>query len=371
MKQANLNKSIKDNKDKAKNLGANKAVEVLGEDNMSALEKDTMTDIYFEPDYGKLYEEMENGSSETFHYSNEYGKVTHTFIKRKIETFDGEETWYDLTTPYGYGGPLVEAVSGKEDALIAGFMKDFGDYCKKNRIVSEFIRFHPIVANHQWFTKDYEVIYSRKTVGTNLKDFEDPFQSEFSKSCRKEVRRSLRDGVTYRITKAPEDISNFEAIYAQTMDRNHAADYYYFEPSYFRDCQKYFKNNILIVEALFEEKVVAMGFYFIYGDFIHMHLSGTLNEYLQYSPAYVLKYAVTLWGKEHGFQMIHHGGGKSSEPDDSLYLFKKKFGQHTEFDFHIGKKIWNQEQYDLLSKEVGIQETEFFPAYRDPEAVKK
>ena len=66
-------------------------------------------DIYFEENYGKLYEKMEGGKQEIFTFSCEYGKVRHQFIKR---TINGE--WFDLITPYGYGGPVIVETTNKE-----------------------------------------------------------------------------------------------------------------------------------------------------------------------------------------------------------------------------------------------------------------
>ena len=64
-------------------------------------------DIYFEPKYGKLYEEMENGTCEVFEHRSSIGIVNHMFIKREIPITIDNTTYYDLVTPYGYGGPLI------------------------------------------------------------------------------------------------------------------------------------------------------------------------------------------------------------------------------------------------------------------------
>ncbi|MEG1578858.1 MAG: hypothetical protein RR336_08850, partial [Oscillospiraceae bacterium] len=65
-------------------------------------------DIYFDENYGKLYEEIECGTAEVFRFSSELGEVKHQFIQREIPILlaDGK-TRFDLITPYGYGGPLV------------------------------------------------------------------------------------------------------------------------------------------------------------------------------------------------------------------------------------------------------------------------
>lgn len=68
--------------------------------------------------------------------------------------------------------------------------KKFTKYCIDNYIVSEFIRFHPIFENALDFKGIYDVAYSRHTVGTNLKDYDDPVQAEFSKSLRREIRKA-------------------------------------------------------------------------------------------------------------------------------------------------------------------------------------
>ena len=41
-------------------------------------------DIYFEENYGKLYEETENGKTEIFKYEDANGIITNQFIKRII-----------------------------------------------------------------------------------------------------------------------------------------------------------------------------------------------------------------------------------------------------------------------------------------------
>lgn len=325
-----------------------------------------MRDIYFEKNYGNLYEKMENGTSVTFEYNSSIGTVHHMFIKREIPLSVNGEIYFDLVTPYGYGGPIItEYKEGCKSELVKGFENDFQKYCIDNKIVSEFVRFHPIIGNAIDFKETYKIDHIRNTVGTNLLDFDDPIQSEFSKSCRKNIRNALKENISYKITENPTDVCGFKRIYYSTMNRNNADDYYYFDDKYFEKCIELFSDNLLLVEAIYHGQTIAMGFYFIYDKTIHIHLSGTLSEFLYLSPAYILRYAVTEWGKENGYELIHHGGGRTNDPEDSLYLFKKQFGKNTEFKYHTGKRIWNKKVYSELCKEAGvIDELEFFPAYR-------
>lgn len=323
-------------------------------------------DIYFEPNYGKLYEKIENGKADIFLYEDENGIISNQFIKREIPIKIDQNKYFDIVTPYGYGGPIIEKVEkGREEILVEQYYKKFKEYCEKNSIVSEFIRFHPILENAKDFEKIYNIQCIRKTLGTDLKKFENPIASEFSKSCRKNIRQAVNKGVSYKITKSPENLSSFEKCYYSTMDRNHATDYYYFPKDYFDSILRKFSRNIILVEAIYKGKTIASGLYFVYNKTIHIHLSGTLSEYLYLSPAYILRYAVTLWGKENGYELIHHGGGRSNSPEDSLFKFKKQFAKNTEFDFCIGKKIWNEKIYNKLCEIRNVDKNEeYFPAYR-------
>lgn len=324
-----------------------------------------MNDVYFEEEYGKLYEKIENGKFEHFEYTDSNGCIVNNFLKRNISIDVGESAkYFDIVTPYGYGGPIIKELAGNREELLNNYYQSFKEYCETNNIVSEFVRFHPMEKNYLDFDKIYLTNYMRKTLITKL-DEDDVISKQFSKSARKNIRQALNKGVSYKITESPNDISKFKEIYYSTMDRNCATDYYYFDDEYFNNILKNFKNNVIFVEAIFEDKTIAAGLYFVYSDVIHIHLSGTLTEYLYLSPAYILRYAVTLWGIENNYKIIHHGGGRSNSENDTLYVFKKNFAKLYDLDFYIGKKVWNKKVYDKLCEIKNVKNDDgFFPAYR-------
>ena len=321
-------------------------------------------DIYFEPGYARLYE-TEDIKAVEYRFENENGIISNLFLKRKIDIcLDDGKTYYDLITPYGYGGPVIHRTTDKEK-LIQAYMDDFQAYTQANDIVSEFVRFHPIIGNGVDFREAYQSSYNRKTVGTNL-TYDDVIAAEFSKHKRKIIRGLLKNpDIRYEIDEHPESLDDFVEVYYSTMDRDNADEYYYFGNDYFNNMLKELPGHVITCKVFLKEKVIAMGVYFCYGKYMHAHLSGTITDYLEYSPAYILKYALAMYGHEHGYEVIHYGGGSSSAPDNTLYKFKKDFGKNTEFDFYIGKKIWNQEVYRKLCEKLGVDaESDFFPAYR-------
>lgn len=321
-------------------------------------------DIYFEPDYAELYETEENRAVE-YRFECEYGFITNLFLKRQIDIkLPDEVQYYDLVTPYGYGGPVIHWTNDKEK-LIQAYMDDFGRYTEKEHIIAEFVRFHPILGNGVDFKEVYKSIFDRKTVGTNL-TYDDVVAKEFSKHKRKDIRKALKNPeIRYEVTENPSTLQDFLKIYYSTMDRDKADDYYYFKPDYFQTMLEKFREHITAGRVFLGDQLIAMGVYFRYGKYLHAHLSGTLSEYLDYSPANILKYALAVYGHENGYEVIHYGGGTSRSPENGVYKFKKEFGKNTEFDFYIAKKVWNEEIYKQICSAVGADvNSDFFPAYR-------
>lgn len=326
-----------------------------------------MLDIYFEPEYGKLCEPVDNGTCETFTLKTKYGTVKNMFIKRQApHLLDGEQ-YFDIVTPYGYGGPVICEATDKEK-LLKEYGAAFSAYCRENNIICEFVRYHPIYRNYEDFASVYQTEYSRHTVGTNLKDYDDPVQSEFSKTARREVRKAESVGVTCIINPHPDNLDIFRKFYEETMDRNNAGAMYYFPDEYYRKLTTVLKEHVLEIQAVLDGEIVASEIYFITGNLMHAHLLGVNQKLLEIGGGVYIEATAAKWGKENGYQYIHHGGGRSAAEDDPLYKYKKKFGKNTEFDFYMGRKIWNQTAYDrmvaLRKAEREITNPGYFPEYR-------
>lgn len=321
-------------------------------------------DIYFEPTYAKLYANKDEKVVE-FRHESALGVITNLFIIRKVPyNLEDKVQYYDIVTPYGYGGPIIHNTSNK-DKLIKEYLAEFQKYVDENNIIAEFIRFHPLLNNALDFKEIYNSIYDRKTVGTNL-TYEDVISTEFSKHKRKDIRRILKNpNIRFEINENPIKLDEFIEIYYSTMERNKADSYYFFNKNYFDELLKKFQKNIITCKVFFKEKLIAMGVYFRYGKLLHAHLSGSLTEYLEFSPAYILKYAMAIYGHEKNYELIHYGGGTTASPENFLYKFKKDFGKNTEFDFYISKKIWNPSVYNQMCQKAGVDpNSSFFPAYR-------
>lgn len=315
-------------------------------------------DIYFDHNYGKLYEKNEYGKAEIFRYEDSNGVIESQFIKRVIPNLIDSNTYYDLCTPYGYGGPhIISCKPEKKEELVKAYEKRFEKYCMQNGIVHEFVRFHPVINNALDFKDMYNLEFRRKTLGTNLKISDDPIRSEFSKNCRKTIRNTINKGVTFEVIVEPDNLDNFKKPYYEAMQRNEAEDDYFFDDDYFTNLIKNHKNQILYVSIFYQQELIAAAISFVCDGLIQGHLSGVFDEYIYLAPAYIIFYATALWGIENNCSLFHYGGGRTSAPDDGLYLLKKKFAQNTEFDYYVSDKIWNEEIYEKLYVSLGGQDS--------------
>lgn len=311
-------------------------------------------DIYFDKNYGKLYEKIEHGTAEIFKYEDENGIIENQYIKTIVPNNINENIYYIITTPYGYGGPrIISCKPNKKADLLNAYEQNYKNFCLNNGIIYEFIRFHPLVNNAYDFQFMYDIKLRRKTLGTNLTISQDPIRDEFTNKCRATIRNSINKGVEFTVKENPSSLYEFKHLYYETMERNNADLDYFFDDDYFDKLLKYYRKNIILAQAYFNGKLIAATISFIYDKIIEGHLNGVLNDYLYLSPASVLIYAIALWGIENGYSIIHHGGGRTADLDDRLYLFKKKFSRNTSFDYYVSEKIWNKEIYNKLYNSLG------------------
>lgn len=324
-------------------------------------------DIYFTPEYGRLYARHEGGSLETFSFKTGQGEVYFQFIKRPLEGFEGYEQYSDIVTPYGYGGPIFINTEEKEKPeLAAAFGIAFRAYCMEQKIVSAFVRFHPVLNNAPDFRGVFdEVVPIRKTIAIDLT--KNLFKDEFDYVIKKNCRKAERYGLSIQYDARLETLEKFVQLYYQLMGKKNAIGYYFFPESYFYEL-KNIGNAVELVNAVLDGEIVAAIMYFKYGAFIHTHLSGTTEEGYRTRAAEFIKSNRALLAKDEGYKWCHLGGGFSNDPDDSLLRFKEKFSKTPPFDFCIGKSVYDPAAYAALcalaDDRKKLSDDTFFPLYR-------
>ncbi|MCP3761329.1 GNAT family N-acetyltransferase [Domibacillus sp. A3M-37] len=328
-------------------------------------------DVFFLADYLDLYEQRGEGRARLFVYQeNGERYVLYPYLLRNIsERIDGR-AYFDIATPYGYGGPLYSKQNLQEnEGFVSRFRKTFSRYCQSEGIVSEFIRFHPYMDNDDGLRAHMQVTPISEIVYNDLLLSKEDIWANTTSSKKRRIKKSKKNEVEVLFIDGkditPADVTTFYNIYTETMDKKHASLFYYFPLSFF---QSYFQSlapYVTLAFAMHSGQVISANLMLRSGGFATIHLSASLKEHLSLCPNCNLRYESILWAKENGCRILDHGGGK--EKGDSLFAYKQQFSKSLRH-YKIGKKVHLESVYQTLSAQLsgGIEweQAAFFPEYR-------
>ncbi len=319
-------------------------------------------DTYWLSGYVKAFKIHGDGEPLLFFYESGTTRGINVVMKRDVAKdahFIGilpEDRYFDFATPYGYGGWLIE---GSEPENL---FRNYETWCVKNGIISEFVRFHPMVKNHESCTNFYDVIQLGEVVHMDLESPELIWNNITSKN-RNHIRKAIKSDVKVYSGRYPEIFETFREVYNATMDKDSADKYYYFEPEFYKSILDDLPQNAQIFYAVKDGVVIVASIILAVNGMMNYHLTGSLREYSSLAGSNLLIHEIALWGSAHGYKTLYLGGGVGSGAD-SLFEFKRAFYKGDLNHFYIGKKVFCQDKYDnLLSKRESF-ESGFFPKYR-------
>jgi len=304
-------------------------------------------DVYFTPEYYKLYEKYGDGKAKCFVFELDSKIALYPFLINSIDNsiYGLNNEYFDIQGAYGYNGVIS---SNYDDDFITEFHKKFSNYCRENNIVAEFTRFHPLLNNYKFSKNHLTVIKDRQTVKLDLsKSDEEIWTNDYSKSNRNKIRKAEKSNIEVSISDLEEDYKVFYEIYSNTMKGVGAGLYYFFDYEYFMNFRKLLANNQKLIVAKYEGKIVSALFLMIRGEYAHIHLSGSVYEYLKFGVNNKIKHNATIIGREFGAKCFHFGGGNSANIEDPLFKFKANFSKERAA-FFIGKKIHNEDIYNKV-----------------------
>lgn len=319
-------------------------------------------DAYWLSGYVKGFQIHGDGDPLLFLYESEKVRGINVAMKRDIakdSRFAGileEGRHFDITTPYGYGGWLIEGEDTKE------LFEAYQDWCERNGIISEFVRFHPMVKNHEKASCFYEVIQLGEVVHMDLESPE-AIWSNLTGFNQNRIRKAIKNGVKIYNGRYPEIYEVFRKIYNSTMEKVGAEDYYFFEPEFYTSVLNDLPQNAQVFYAVKDGTVIAASIMLAANGMMNYHLSGSLREYSSLAANNLLLYEAALWGTANGYKSLYLGGGVGTM-EDSLFRFKRTFFKGELNHFFIGEKIYNQEKYNVLVEKRNASKDFYFPRYR-------
>ncbi len=303
-------------------------------------------DLYFQPEWIDLHCLEDSARGLAFLYQEGEERWLYPFVRRAIEKIGEEDVsalgLSDIESAYGYGGPI----SSSDDPEFSQRARAcFSEWCRDERIVAEFVRFHPLLQTDRFIggVENVTIINDRQTAAIPLKGEENP--GTYSKNAAYMIRRGARAG--YRVIEQDiEMFPRFVQMYRDTMEMLGAADYYYFSDHYYADLAKLVasQGRLLAVVGEDSEEWVSAGLFIDGKTLSHYHLSASITSRRVPGATNLLLDHAAQCAAESGKELLHLGGGRTAAPDDSLLKFKREMGSLVS-DFKIGKCLHLPDDY--------------------------
>lgn len=305
-----------------------------------------LRDIYYTHNIYSLYSKYGDGSPTCFVFTKNGNTALYPFLLNPINNFgyDLTKTYYDIQGVYGYNGVLSDSVSPD---FINSFYASFSDYCHSNNIIAEFTRFNPLLNNQEFSKNHLNVFYDRETIKLNLDlDYDTIWSTQYSSKNRNMIRKAQKLGYNSEIIDNPSEsqIGNFIEIYHNSMRHANATKYFYFDNEYFNNIFKLLSENSSLINIVDSaNNVVCSAIVFFISKYCHYHLSGRGTMVDNSINNFLLDQLVKI-AQLRNKKVLHLGGGRSSDPHDTLFKFKAEFSKERNH-FFIGTKVWDSEIY--------------------------
>jgi hypothetical protein len=277
------------------------------------------------------------------------GAAVFACLVRELPGGGGRE---DVTTPYGYGGPVAASPEAG-----AAFWDAYRAWARDRGVVTTFVRFHPLYENHRYAPEAGRERLA-DTATWPLMPGADLYAGMHAKH-RSDCRKSEQAGLEVSVATAPP-IDDFAALYEATMRERDAADFYLFPPGYW-EALAALGDGLLRVDGRLDGELVASTLCLASPPWLHYHLAAMNDAGRSLGASKVTLLEAARWGQERGYEELHLGSGLGGA-EDSLWKFKQRFSDHPGRELWIGKLVHDADAYRELG---GTDSTDgFFPAYR-------
>jgi CelD/BcsL family acetyltransferase involved in cellulose biosynthesis len=213
--------------------------------------------------------------------------------------------------------------------------------------------------------------YQGQTVSICLTCSAEERWRHYKRQLRQHIAHGRERGFETVIDAQWRYAEDFFAIYASTMRRNRAPEFFYFSREYFARLRQELGEHAVLAVTRRGSEVASAGLIFDYQGLAHVHLAGTREDFLPQSPSKVMFADVAEWGASRGVRLLHLGGGRGGSDSDSLFRFKSEFSP-LRHRFHTVRLVLDDGAYEALTAahltEVGMRRIDqtYFPQYRAP-----
>lgn len=292
-------------------------------------------------------------------FSSSAGSLLLPLIVRPVP--GGHAMLHDAVSPYDFGGYVFGPGSAPEK-LLAEFDPVWDQWCARNRIVTEFLRLHPLRSWSSALTKASEV--HQMQVVVDLREGYERAAGGFSTNARRSVVRGRRAGVEAAHYEGVGKAAVFHALYAASMRRLNAPVFYDFPLEFFARLFDRVAGVDLRIASVGGSPAAAAVFLHD-GPDVFYFLGASEPAHWDRRPNHVLFDDAIATYAAAGKRWLHLGGGSAS-----LMRFKSGFSREI-VPYRVRRRIHDPKAYEELVGEAAAAgrrvTTGFFPAYRSHE----
>lgn len=308
------------------------------------LKKNLFFDIFYHPDYLNLFLKNKLSEGKLFYVRDEEKIWLNCFIKNKIQNYENvfQQDIYENESPYGYSGPLSNSNDVK---FLHKAQQIFFNWCQQEKIIVDFVRFHPFVENTKFFSQLDEIYFERKNRFIDLRNFNSDI-TFFNPKVRNKIRKILKVNIDIDERINEENYDLFVQNYLKFIKNIKANKFYSFSEDFFKKFFFFIKTNGFLITIKKNKKFLGSSIFLFSGKLTHYFLTVIAEKNNISGINNIILYHFFNLAKKKGYQSCNLGGGLSSE-NDSLMDFKKSMSDK-ENDFYIGYKIYDKIAYEKI-----------------------
>jgi hypothetical protein len=227
--------------------------------------------------------------------------------------------WRDISSPYGYGGPLSSC--NQEEFLIEA-QQAYVSWARESLIYAEYLRFHPLLGNHLGYngtaTPNREVVAIDLTLGA--------LDNGYAARLRTTLRKAERAGLEYLEAELGECAEKFCCFYTVAMEEMNAAGFYKFPLAYFEALASSRLSRVgVCIHRDAPDQWLAATLLLDGPGTSEYHLAATNMAGRRASASSFLLDRAARSAQARGKRTFFLGGGTDAAPDNSLLFFKSGF----------------------------------------------
>ncbi len=283
-------------------------------------------DVYFQPEYIQAYVNSADVEAYCAIYVSDSAILMYPFLKSRLiqeNDLSKGESLYDIQSAYGYGGPVVNS-EGEDPLFLQQAWGLFAKWCDEERVVTEFVRFHPLLENVRWASTSMDTFEDRKTVSIELESYESDLKNtSYYRRHRQMLNKAARMGFSFNVLPAKTELDWFVPLYLKTQESLQAGSDTRFTVDYFKTLTAGLGQSTWLGVVRNSDGITAATLVLEGPTCLHSHLMGYRKDIPTAGMTNLLYHGIALEGANRNKALLHMGGGLAASEEDPLFRFEE------------------------------------------------